>query len=121
NYDMISGGRVTLGIAPGWFLPVEASGLWFNRHEHLFNATTDGSVLLARPVQLITAPTLFGGGTESAFLAGFPPSSPGSVAIQSNLDLWAIDVNLFLNLLDSDVFQGDFVFGYKHLEMNETF
>jgi hypothetical protein len=121
NYSLVSGGRLTLGIAPGFVPPIEVSGMWLGQSDTLFALASTGTPLIARPVALLTVPTITGGPSESAYLVAGPGFGTGVINIGSSLNVWGIDTDMFCNLCDNGTIQIDFIAGYKYLEMNEHF
>ena len=120
DYKGINGGRAALGIAPGVIPPMEISGLWFNRNLTLADFSSNGSVLLARPVQLVTQPNIVGAGAESVYLQAFPGIGGGGDLVTSRINLWGFDIDMLVPLCDNGTISIDFMFGYKHAELRET-
>src|SRR5207248_545555 len=85
----------------------------------LLNAQSDGSVVLARPIQLVTQQNIVGAGAESVYIAAFPGLGGGTAGVDSRISLWAFDLDMFIPLADNGTIQLDFLFGYKHAEMHE--
>ncbi len=122
GYNALYGGRVTLGLAPGFIPPMELSGFAFNKNLSLFGAASNanGSPLLARPVALLTQPTLTLAPSQSVYLASFPGIGNGGIGVNSSINLWGTDVDFFMNCLDNGVIQVDAIAGYKYAQLNET-
>jgi hypothetical protein len=121
SYSDLNGGRVTFGVAPGFLPPMEISGWSFHRDLLIFNSTSDGSFLLARPVQLVNQPLITAVGTQAAYIAGAPGVGQGGISIDSHLSLWGFDLVLFAPFCDNGVVALDGIVGYKHAELNENF
>ncbi len=121
SYGMLNGGRATFGFAPGFLPPIEVSGLTFNRDVTLLDANSAGGTTIARPVQLLTAPTITGAASESAYLVAGPGFGVGGLTITSSLSLWGIDTNMFYNIADNGTIQIDLSGGFKYLDMSERF
>jgi hypothetical protein len=123
RYGALPGGRVTMGVALGIIPAIEASGLAFNRNITIFNQTSDGTAnapVLTRPVNLLNQPNILGAPSGGAYLVAFPGLGNGTIGVQSHLNLWASDVDMFIPLADNGAVQLDFLFGYKHAELNEA-
>jgi hypothetical protein len=120
-YGMLSGGRATFALAPGFVPPIEVSGLWINRNLTLFNQISGGDISLVRPVQLLTAGTILGAPSDSAYPVAGPGVGAGAIDITSRLNVWGIDTDMFWNLTDNGCIQFDLITGYKYLELNERF
>jgi Putative beta barrel porin-7 (BBP7) len=123
SYGNVPGGRITMGLAVGLIPPIEVSGLSFNRNMTIFNQTSDGSAnapVLARPVNLLNQTNIIGAPVGSAYLVAFPGLGGGTIGVQSHLNLWAFDIDMFIPLADNGTIQLDFLFGFKHAEFNET-
>jgi Putative beta barrel porin-7 (BBP7) len=121
SYGPVQGARLTLGIAPGFVPPLEVSGFTLNRNLNLFAASSNGTAVLARPVQLANQLNLVGAGTPSVFLSAFPGVGSGSITAASRFNLWATDVDMFFNFGESGTLGLDAVLGYKHAELRESF
>jgi hypothetical protein len=120
GYGAMSGGRVTMGLAPGFMLPMEVSGLFFNRNLTNFDVGSGGQFLLVRPVQQLNAPNQINAPAQAGFAIAGPGLGFGALKIDTRFNLWSTDVDMFCNFADNGTVMMDFIFGYKHTELNET-
>jgi len=123
HYGNVPGGRLTMGIATGLLPPIELSGMSFNRNLDLFSAASSGapgSIVLARPLNLLTVPNILGSPSAAASLIAFPGFGGGAITVQSHLNIWAFDADMLIPLCDNGVIQIDFLFGYKYAELRES-
>lgn len=121
NMGMTDGYRITMGIAPGFMPPVEVSGMFFNRNSTIYNTVSNGSEILVRPIQVTTATTLTGAPAQSGQLIAGPGFGGGFFNVRSTFNLWGTDVDMFTNLADNGTIKMDFLFGYKHADLNDSF
>jgi hypothetical protein len=123
DYNRISGGRVTAGFAPGWFLPFEVTGFWLSSSTNLLNLSSDGSnnsLVLARPFQAPNLGSLNGLGEQVVLSGGFPGNLAGSINVAATITLWGIETNFFYNLCSSDLGSVDVIVGYRYADLSET-
>jgi hypothetical protein len=123
DYGNHPSGRATMGFALGIIPAIEVSGLSYSRNMDLFNQSSDGTVnspVLTRPVNLLNQPNILGAPSGGAYLVAFPGLGNGTIGAQTHLNLWAVDVDMFIPLADNGTIQLDVLFGYKHAELNET-
>jgi hypothetical protein len=130
SYGLMNGGRATVGIAPGCIPPIEVSGFHFNQSMTLFNqGSTDGSVVLARPIQDASTLNVVGAGAPIVYLSSFPQQSvnginvggSGTINVGSQLNIWGVEANMFFCLTDNGTIQIDGILGVRYTELDETF
>jgi hypothetical protein len=127
HYGNLPGFRLTMGIATGYFPPIEISGFLLQRGS--VTAFSGGSLsnpnqLLVVPVQDVAQPIIAGIGADTAILVEVPPNLVvgafgGVININSQLHLWGIEANGFLNCICSDNVQIDGILGYRHINLDE--
>jgi len=124
DYGQLNGGRLSAGIAPGWFMPFEISGFWMNTPSvSLLSRTSDGSTnspVLARPFQGPNLASLNGLGQQVVLSAGFPGELAGSVNVSADMSLWGIETNFLFNLGSSDTASLDVIVGYRYTDLRES-
>ena len=90
-----------MGLALGILPAIEASGMAFNRNIDLFRFSSAGGPndpVIARPVNLLNQPNILGAPSGGAFLVAFPGIGGGTIGVQSHLNLWAFDIDMFVPL-----------------------
>jgi hypothetical protein len=112
-----SGFRVSGGLGPDWFLPVELSYFRLERAAVHFNTHSDatGSPVLARPV-FATQPDVNG---EVVFLSSFPTLGVGGVNITSSSRMWGADAHLVGHVYECEGVRLDVMAGFRYLELDE--
>jgi hypothetical protein len=121
NMGATDGYRVTMGLAPGFMPPFEVSGMWFNRNSTIYNIASNGNLILVRPFQTVNAVNIGGLPTPTGQLVAAPGFGAGYFNASSTFNLWASDLDFFVNFADNGTIQLDFMFGYKHADYNDSF
>ncbi len=110
------GGRVEFGY---WFDPERQFGFEcgmfaLESDAQAFGATSNGSVILARPFLDVTA------GAQASALAAFPGVSSGSVAVaDSGRDFVGVNADFTANVTDTSNCRIDALIGYRGLRYDE--
>ncbi len=122
DYRMLTGFRAAMGIAIGYVPPIEVSGFSFNRNLGVFQAGSSDAtgIFLARPVQINNIPNGPNAGLETTELVNIPGVLNGTMTVMSRMSFWSVDVNAFLNVIDTDRFKIDFLAGYRHVDLYES-
>jgi hypothetical protein len=121
-----SGGWFTAGV---WIdeaqtLGVEASAFYLAPRSSQFVASSDGSVLLARPffaVGTVTNPdgTQTDVAQEDALIVAAPGVSSGSVRVSTSNRLWGADVHGRVNLCGDCFYRFDLLAGFRYIELKD--
>jgi hypothetical protein len=122
DYGRLNGFRATLGLAFGFAPPIEVTGLSFNRNYTVFGEGTPNATgrLLSRPVQVLNIANGPNAGLETAETVTIPNVLNGSVSIVSRFSLWSLEVNTFLNFIETDAMKVDLLLGYRHADLYES-
>jgi hypothetical protein len=120
NTQARSGGRFTLGywLSDDHWLGVEASGFFLGGNGTHFSATSPGFPLLARPF-FDVGPAAPAGG-QNAELVAAPGVLAGTVNASVTSRFWGIEGNLRSNCWCGPGSTGDFLVGYRHLQLDEA-
>jgi hypothetical protein len=92
---------------------IESSGYWLIEGSRPFSASSDGSVVLARP--LIDATT----GINTAGLVAFPGALAGSLELQNRVEFLTADANLMFNMLRRECASINFLLGFRYIDLWE--
>lgn len=118
--------RVATGVRPGGDVNV---GLWFDEHQTFgidagflilsgtsttFNASSDGTTILARPITDATT------GAPAAILIGFPGFSSGSLTAKASSNVFdGVNVDVFERVSCSKCWRLDALLGYRYFHLGE--
>lgn len=116
NDDARSGVRLNLGMwLDAWATTgIEASYLYLGDADDGFNASSDGTTILARPFFNVQT------GLEDARLIGFPEVSQGTLSINASTAYESFDVMLRRNLGRGPMHTLDFLLGYRYSRLEDS-
>jgi len=117
DYPSFSGGR----FGAGYWLDseqrwgVEASGFFLGTRslQQSVSSGANGSPALFRPFNDVTT-------GESSFFLSAPGFVSGSLTMSSTSELWGVEANAVMGLIRGDAWQIDALFGYRHLNLDES-
>jgi hypothetical protein len=122
-----SGARFTAGL---WIcneptLGVEGNVFFLEPHATRMAASSNGSVLLARPFFAVGNVTLPDGTTqtlaqEDALIVASPGVSSGSVRASTSNRFWGAEANARLNLCGDCFYRVDLLAGFRYLELKDN-
>ncbi len=120
NYNMASGGRLTLG---GWFtstrsIGMDCSGFVLQRQTSNFGISSSQGAGLT---QVLAVPYYdLATNAESAIVLSDPALNPATVSIQNRIFLWGAECNVLSQLFGNRWFSLGVLAGCRHLELTES-
>jgi hypothetical protein len=122
DYGLLTGVRMSAGIALDYLPPLEISGFTFTRNSVVFGGGSyDASgQYLARPVQLVDVPAAPGVGLNTVEFVNVPGIAAGHINVTSRLSFWNIEPNFFFNFADNGTIRLDLMLGYRHTDLYES-
>lgn len=123
TYGPLQGGRMTVGIAPAQFIPIEVTGMWLGRSKDLFSFANNGgfgSQVIARPIQLSDITGQLNLPTEDVSLVNFPGVVAGQMFVHSAISVWGVEPNIFFPCVETDCLGLAAYVGYRYMNMSES-
>jgi hypothetical protein len=122
-----SGARFTAGawIDEQHTVGVEGNVFFLAPHATKMAASSDGSVLLARPFFAVGTVTLPDGTTqdlaqEDALIVASPGVSSGKVRVSTWNRFWGMEANARVNLCGDCFYRADLLAGFRYLELKDN-
>jgi hypothetical protein len=122
-----SGARFTAGewITADQTIGVEAGVFFLEPHSTRMGASSDGSVLLARPFFAVGNVTLPDGtqqtlAQEDALIIANPGVSSGSIHMSTQNKFWGAEANARCNLCGDCFYRADLLAGFRFLELKDS-
>jgi hypothetical protein len=120
--EVRSGYRFTAGywLDPDQTVGIEATGFYLSPKGSNFAASSDGSVVLARPfIDTTQLASVTQGETALLIASGGPAGQAGSITVTTRNELWGAEGNLRVNAGGNRFYHADVLAGFRYLEVKD--